>query len=211
MSLLLASPTILKRLKFLHLRVFAVKYNYGLTQFTLSQNFLFVRTAADFCIINSFTMINIKFSGSTHLVLLLLFTCISSYSFSQTDTQTGILTESGIVTVSKTAEGKDMILFTKAIWDEMQKGTRYTSGNLCPGTSRQFCIEIARKNKSQCRSGIGFTCSVFDCPARCNSQPVVVDASNRICSVMLQMQDNSTVQLIFLDKLNWESLQTSTE
>ena len=157
-------------------------------------------------------MISIRFSGKCHLLFVILSTCLSFNSLAQTDIQKNILTESGIVSVSKTGDGKDMILFTKSMWDEMQKGTRYTSGNFCPATALQFCMEItAKKNKLQCRSGIGFTCSVFDCPDRYKTQPVVIDASNRICSVMIQRPDNNTVKLIFLDKVNWESLQNETQ
>lgn len=156
-------------------------------------------------------MINIRFSGKYQLLFLIISTCSSFNSFAQADLPKNILIESGIVTVSKTSDGKDMILFTKIMWDEMQKGTRYTSGNFCQATTLQFCMEITAKNKLQCRSGIGFACSVFDCPDRDKTQPIVIDASNRICSVMIQRPDNNTVKLIFLDKVNWESLQNETQ
>ena len=156
-------------------------------------------------------MISIRFFGKRHLLFVILSTCLSFNSFAQADIQINILTESGIVTVSKTGDGKDMILFTTAIWDEIQKNTKFTSNNFCEKTPLQFCIEIADKDKFQCRSGIGFSCSVFDCPERSNSKAVVVDTSNRICSVMLQRLNCDTVKLIFLDKVNWKNLQTLIE
>ena len=139
--------------------------------------------------------------------ILLLLLNISFHGIAQADMQTSILTEYGIMTVSKTTDGKDMICFGIAIWDEMQKGTSYTSRNLPEKSSRQFCIEIAGKHKHACRSGIGFSCSVYECPGRTNRIASIVDASNRLCSVMLQRPNRYTLLLIFLDNVNWESLQ----
>lgn len=118
-----------------------------------------------------------------------------------------INTSYGMFSISKTNNGKDKLIFKRSVWDEMQKGTMFTSDKLSNNTTIQFCIEITRKELFQCRSGIGFSCSVFNCPERKKSKPLKVDAQNRICSVLLQKVDSNTVCLIFLDEVNWKSLE----
>ncbi len=109
--------------------------------------------------------------------------------------------------VGKTTEGKDRIIFSNQAWDKMQAGTKYVSGNLSIGMPVQFCLEISNKEKDLCRGGIGFSCSVFDCKERNGKDPAIVDRNNRICSVLLEKKDACAVALIFLDKVDWESLR----
>ncbi len=122
----------------------------------------------------------------------------------QPDSQGSIHTEIGVYTISKTAKGKDMIRFSIDVWDKMQQGTRFTAANLNKMQVIRFCMEISSKEKYNCMSGIGFNCSVFDCPVK--PCPITVNDSNRFCSVMLKKTDANTVQLIFLDHVDWESL-----
>lgn len=116
-------------------------------------------------------------------------------------------TANAVFSISKTSKGKDKILFKRSVWDEMQKGTMFTSDNFLKNKPIQFCIEITNKEIFQCRTGIGFSCSVFNCRERIGSRPLKVDAQNRICSVLLQKIDKNTVCLVFLDEVNWESLE----
>lgn len=130
------------------------------------------------------------------------------YATAQTDIQTSIITASGIFTVSKTNDGRDMILLSIASWDEMMAGTKYCSGNLPASTEKKFCMEIADKKYGLCKKGIGFGCSVFDCVTGPCPLPNRVNNENRICEVAVRKIKGS-VKIIFIDNVDWLSLQSN--
>lgn len=132
---------------------------------------------------------------------------IPIFLLAQNDTQTSILTEDGIFTVSHTEDGKDMICLNVYLWDDMIKGTKYTSPNLVATSTKKVCIQIANKKVLHCRSGIGFRCGIFDHPNKLKNTGTLVNNVNRICSVSIQKQDAGTIKIIFLDKVDWLSLQ----
>ena len=130
------------------------------------------------------------------------------FSPAQNDVQTSIITDDGIFTVSQTDDGKDMILFNIALWDDMMKGTKYVSKNPAISKPVHICIEIAGKKKMHCGAGIGFRCGIYDCNCYSNTKPVIINNTNRVCSAMIQKQDPCTMKIIFLDNMDWCSLQT---
>ncbi len=132
---------------------------------------------------------------------------IPFFLFAQYDTQTSILTEEGIFTVSHTEYGKDMVCFNVYLWNDMMKGTKYTSPNLAGLSAKKVCIQITNKKERHCRSGIGFRCGIFDQSYKLTNETTLVNGSNRICSAIIQKQDTGTVKIIFLDKVDWLSLQ----
>ncbi|MEP7164323.1 MAG: hypothetical protein ABI741_06500 [Ferruginibacter sp.] len=136
-----------------------------------------------------------------------IFCIIPVFLLAQSDGQTSILTEDGVFTVSQTVDGKDMICFNIHLWDDMVKGTKYSSKNLCTLRAKKACIEIANKNQLQCKAGAGFRCGIFDCLDPLQTIPALVNRSSRICSVIIQKQDSTTIKLIFLDIVDWQSLQ----
>ena len=138
---------------------------------------------------------------------LLSFTIIISFSANaQEDTQISIRTEEGIITVSKTGDGKDMIILSIACWNEMVAGTKYSANNLSAVKAKQFCIQITDKKHGHCRKGIGFGCSIFDCPSVPDPLPNRVDNENRICAITVK-KIKGAVKIIFDDKVDWKSLQ----
>jgi len=179
-----------------------VKKTYCLAQFSLAIIFCYALTVVHFCITNPFPMIS---------TFKLLFAALLSTAMHTSSAQHSIhknsSTANAVFSISKTSNGKDKILFKRSVWDEMQKGTMFTSDNFLNNKPIKFCIEITNKELFQCRSGIGFSCSVFNCPERIGSQPLKVDAQNRICSVLLEKKDKYTVCLVFLDEVDWESLE----
>ncbi len=130
------------------------------------------------------------------------------YAKAQTDIQTSIVTANGIFTVSKTNDGRDMIMMSIACWDEMMAGTKFCSGNLPASTERKFCIEIADKKYGLCKKGIGFGCSVFDCDTGPCPLANLVNNENRICEVAVRKIKGS-VKIIFIDNVDWLSLQNN--
>jgi len=124
----------------------------------------------------------------------------------QSDLQTSISTDDGVFTISQTAQGKDMILFSAALWDDMVKGTKYVSTNLASSITVKVYVEIANKKQLHCKAGAGFRCGIFDCNNKLNNNPGIIDRTNRLCSVMLQKQDDFTIKMIFLDKVDWQNL-----
>lgn len=136
----------------------------------------------------------------------LLLMTSACYCFSQPDKQLNIVTSAGVFAVSKNIDGKDMIMFKKEDWDKMQYGTKYTSDNLYANKPMRFCMEISNKHLFQCKSGIGFECSVFDCATTKVDLKKTVDHSNRICNVLLKKENEYTVKLIFLNTVNWNDL-----
>ena len=137
-------------------------------------------------------------------LLLIMITPLAS--FSQAGTKNFVVTAKGTVSVDKNDLGRDMIRFSKTEWDTMQQGTKYISSNLPVGASLEFCIEIANKHEFQCRTGVGFECSVFDCGIDANRSARIIDHSNRVCSVRLEWENDHTVKLIFLDEVQWNDL-----
>jgi hypothetical protein len=125
-------------------------------------------------------------------------------SFAQEDIQCSVLTDDGIITISKTCNGNDAIMLNIQAWDAMVKGTKYESANLCAVASKKACLEISNKTQNHCRSGIGFRCGIFDCNGH---MPGLVNKENRICAVDIQKQDAFTIRIIFLDKVDWISLR----
>lgn len=147
----------------------------------------------------------IIFMGKIFLYLL-YFAVIPFYANAQEDAQISIQTEEGILTVSKTANGKDMIIISIACWDEMVAGTKYSTYNLSGVKGKKFCIQITDKKYGHCRKGIGFSCSIFDCPTVPDPLPNRVDNENRICAITVR-KIKGAVKIIFDDKVNWQSLQ----
>ena len=141
---------------------------------------------------------------------LLYFAIISVSANAQQDTQISIQTEEGIMTVSKTADGKDMIIISIACWDEMVVGTKYSAYNLSGLKGKKFCIQITDKKHGHCRKGIGFGCSIFDCPSVPDPLPNRVDNENRICAITVR-KIKGAVKIIFDDKVDWQSLQSITK
>ena len=137
-----------------------------------------------------------------------MLTVIVFYTKAQTDIQTSIITASGVFTVSKTNDGRDMILLSIACWDEMMAGTKYCSVNLPTSTERKFCMEIADKTHGLCKKGIGFGCSIFDCDTGPCLLPNRVNNENRICEVAVRKIKGS-VKIIFIDNVDWISLQNN--
>ncbi len=125
----------------------------------------------------------------------------------QDDLQRNIQTENGTFILHKTAAGNDMILMSALQWDAMVAGTKYISQHLSFESPRKICIEIAGKQQGQCKTGIGFSCSIFDCGFFHKPFLRLVNNENRICSVTAIKQGNATVKIIFLDKVDWQSLQ----
>lgn len=159
----------------------------------------------------TFTPSNERFikAGVMNKIIISLCVCfiIPLFLFAQYDTQTSILTEDGIFTVSHTEDGKDMICFNVYLWDDMMKGTKYTSQNLIQSSAKKVCIQMSNKKELHCRSGIGFRCGIFDQPNKLKNTVALVNSSNRICLVSIQKQDAGTIKIIFLDKVDWLSLQ----
>lgn len=135
---------------------------------------------------------------------------ISFSAKAQTDRQISIRTEEGIMTVSKTDAGKDVIVISISCWDKMVAGTKYCSSNLSNGINKKVCIQITDKKHGQCRQGIGFGCSIFDCPAVADDLPNKVDNENRICAITIK-KIKAAVKIIFEDKVNWKSLEHTSD
>jgi len=140
-------------------------------------------------------------------ICLFIFYNIPTFLFAQYDNQFSIGTDDGVFTVSKTNDGKDMILFPVDIWDNMVKGTRYISRNIDVIEKERICIQLSNKKYRQCRGGIGFRCGIFNC-FRPGRLAVAVNNENRICSVMIRKPDAFTVKVVFLDNVDWYDLQS---
>lgn len=144
---------------------------------------------------------------------LLIILCLASFVFTATaqyDRQICIETEEGVLTISRTANGKDMIMVSIASWDRMVVGTKYESCFLPGFSGRKFCMQISDKKQGHCAQGIGFGCSIFDCPSVPDPLPNRVDNDNRICAVTVKKLKGS-VRIIFDDKVNWQSLKGHAE
>ena len=137
-------------------------------------------------------------------ILPFIFCLYTTFSFGQNDVQKSILTDDGIFTVSKTETGKDMLLINADLWNDMVKGTKFIFEKIAGCCPAKAFIQIA--NKKLCfKTGIGFRCSITDRTAEPCS--VLVNNLNRICSVVIERQDINTVKIIFLDNVDWASLQ----
>ncbi|MEO7528560.1 MAG: hypothetical protein ABIT35_09990 [Chitinophagaceae bacterium] len=123
----------------------------------------------------------------------------------QNDMQVYISTDKGILTLSKNAAGKDVIIISMDCWDEMVAGTKYTSRNLAFAHKLDVCLEIANKKKGFCKNGIGFGCSIYDCPEYKSLIRRNVNHYQRICSVTL-WKLKGVVKLVFNDRVDWQSL-----
>jgi hypothetical protein len=141
------------------------------------------------------------------VAFLIVSSLISFSSHGQNDVQTSIHTSQGIFTISQTKEGKDMIVFSSRVWDQMVKGTKYVSGNIRQNTNMRVIIQIAGKGPLHCLTGIGFSCGIFDWEGTFKLDPAVVNNKNRFSDALLQMAGISAVKIIFLDKVDWNSLQ----
>jgi hypothetical protein len=118
---------------------------------------------------------------------------------------TSIQTEKGVMKISKTNNGKDMIRMSIASWDEMVAGTKYIAYYLS-SKGKILCMEIADKQTGLCKKGIGFGCSIFDCPHVPDPLPNKVNDENRICAVSVK-KIKGVVQIIFIDHVDWKSLE----
>lgn len=140
-------------------------------------------------------------------ILLLISCCIPFFLPAQYARQLSIVTDDGIFSVSQTDDGKDMISFNITLWNDMVKGTKFVSKNLNALSKKKICIHISNKHCMHCTAGIGFRCGIFDCVNLLDRIPAIVNNENRICSIKIIQQDTATVKLIFLDKVDWYSLQ----
>ncbi|MBS1744035.1 MAG: hypothetical protein JST81_13460 [Bacteroidetes bacterium] len=109
--------------------------------------------------------------------------------------------------IEKTRDGKDMIRIAVQQWDSIAAFTKYRSPGLS-SAGKRFCVEIADKRNGMCRRGIGFGCSMYDCLDTPGNLYNRVDNNNRVCAVLVS-RIGSTVQVIFLDKVDWGSLEES--
>ena len=123
----------------------------------------------------------------------------------QPDMQMSIDTDEGIVTVSKTHEGNDVINFNCSTWNEMVKGTKYTSEKLQYGKYYKVIVEISSA-AFQCNAGIGFSCSIFD-DNKIITAPVDVNNKNRFATATIRLQLPDTVTMIFIDTISWNTLK----
>jgi hypothetical protein len=123
----------------------------------------------------------------------------------QQDQQTAILTDHGIITVSKTMNNRDKITVAIKDWDEMVAGTKYTSAAMPFFKAKKLCIEIASRKKGNCSTGIGFGCSMYNCPRLTDALVNRVDANSRVCATTIRKIKGS-IEIIFLDNVNWKSL-----
>lgn len=124
----------------------------------------------------------------------------------QSDLHQSILTDIGILTVSQTMDGMDMIVLPANAWNKMAVGTSFTSNRLTDSQAVTCYIEIASKEKGRCRKGIGFACSIYPCTANAIDYPLRVNDKNRFCRVMLQRDGAASVRIIFLDEVDWQDL-----
>ncbi|MEO6489543.1 MAG: hypothetical protein ABIO04_06355 [Ferruginibacter sp.] len=112
--------------------------------------------------------------------------------------------DSQAFTILKLA-ARDVVTLKASVWDEMVKGTKFTSVNLKEGSLSPVYIEIADK-RFLCQNGIGFSCSIFDRTEHTsNWQPV--NNKNRIAAANLQLAGNDRIMIYFLETVDWCSLQ----
>ncbi len=133
------------------------------------------------------------------------------FSFAQDDIQMSIQTEDGIFTVSQTPQGRDMIICNIKIWNDMVTGTKYISDNLSISHDYRACIYITNKKQMHCKTGIGFRCGIFDCLCESKFPDTIVDAGNRTCRVIIKKNRGGTITIIFLNKVDWISLQNDNK
>lgn len=100
-----------------------------------------------------------------------------------------------------------MILLDISLWNDMVTGTKFGFENKADGCTKQACIEIANRNQLHCKAGIGFRCGIFDCSRKHSLASISVNNCNRVCSVIIKKQNYYTVKIIFIDKVDWSSLQ----
>ncbi len=146
----------------------------------------------------------------TYFFLNLLY-LLPYFSFAQNDSQISIFTEDGIFTVSQTPEGKDMIFCSLKIWNDMVKGTKYMSDILSNSCTYELCIQIANKKQDHCKTGIGFRCGIFNCLTDRMPHDRIVDARNRTCQVSIKKNMGESITIIFLNKVDWNSLQNDKQ
>ncbi len=103
--------------------------------------------------------------------------------------------------------GKETLQIQERHWDNMTAGTKYTSEYLHLQRFKRVLIEIADQHYGACKRGIGFSCSIYDDKTPAISHPVIVNHRNRIASILLKKELHGMVTLIFLDTIDWESLQ----
>lgn len=142
-----------------------------------------------------------------YVIFFLLVFIIPAAAVAQYDAQTSILTNHGLMTVSKTVNGHDMISLDIKTWDQWMTGTKYMAEYFNNNKEKICCIEIADKYNGACRSGIGFQCGIYDCPASSNASFNKVNNQNRICTVMIKRINHSVI-IVFIDEVDWENLQT---
>ena len=137
----------------------------------------------------------------------LLFLIAVFNGYAQTDFQQSILMDKKIITVSKTCDEKDMIILSNNYWDDMVKGTPYTSSRLPVTGYKEFRIEIADKVHGLCKTGIGFGCGIFNYDSVTHRSPQLINNECRVCSVLIKRETLYSVRIIFNDVMDWESLQ----
>jgi hypothetical protein len=122
---------------------------------------------------------------------------------SQDDLQFSVMTDEGVITVSKSFDGKDMMRINVSTWDKFCRGTQFSSHHLQTGIQRRIFILIASRYSENCNEGIGI-CMIAD---QFNSLIGEGCDSARIVEVLFEKIDPYTVRLIFLTDVNWQLLQ----
>lgn len=142
-----------------------------------------------------------RFIFLLQLIVIAPFTGISQY-----DHQISIKTDSGIFSISKTMDGHDQINFPLIVWDQIAGNSKYNSIDLPAKKSICVFIQISDKYASGCRSGIGFSCGIWDRKILLDSTSRLVNNCNRVCAAIIERNTGSMV-VTFIDIIDWNSLQ----
>ncbi len=134
------------------------------------------------------------------------FILINSAAHAQQDVQFSLNTDAGIFTVSKTPGCKDFLLMSIKTWNQMVAGTKYISSKLPDGKSLFLCIEIAERKNGFCNKGIGFGCSILDCPNYRKQTVQQVNNHNRFCVIAVTRDSGNSIRVVFNDDVDWDSL-----
>lgn len=141
-------------------------------------------------------------------IFILGFMLIHSVAYAQQDKQFSLQTDIGIFTVSQTSGDKDFLLMNVVTWNKIVAGTKYITSNLTDDKSIFLCVEIADSKNGFCNKGVGFGCSVFDCPDDRRKAVLQVNKHNRFCVVEVTKISGNSVRLVFNDNVDWDSLNT---
>lgn len=115
-------------------------------------------------------------------------------------------TDVGELTLIRTAGSNDVIYFEEVLWNRMMSGTKFISANLPVNVPVFAYIEIADRRKGFCRSGIGFSCSIFPGSYIPFRNPSFIHAGNRTCYTSFKKLISGKISLVFYDKVDWLSM-----